>query len=484
MTLVKLALLHLGWLGTGLLVLELVAGGRRLSARRLREAYLTGMALHVAALYAWAALAPVPVAAGRGLIGAGLACGLLWLLLRRRRAGGLSAEDRPAGRAPGVGLPDLVLAAVLAPPLLLIVLSSWCVAMHHWDPLAIWATKAELLFHGEHLRSEAFVDPHRINPHHGYPIGYSLVLFEHAAAAGSPDELMMNRGQLVVVLAGLGLLGLLMAEWAGRRLAMAAVGLLLWAPAMWRPELATAASSGYADLPLGLCAALGAGLLVRGLAAADRGSLAAASACLVLAASFKPEGMVWAVMICGLGIAALALRPERRSPAPWLALLVPLAALGLIRLAQVHLPTTSDVAAPSGAEVAVLLGLLPRLAETVAEHLLANPLWGALRLFLPVALAVGLVRARRRPLALLGLAAPLYLGISIAVLGLIEVQAAAMDGYVLTMFPRLVVQLLPSALLFAVVLNSTAFARAPLPVTARPTSGSRSRPAGRSPAGR
>lgn len=43
---------------------------------------------------------------------------------------------------------------------------------------------------------------------------------------------------------------------------------------------------------------------------------------------------------------------------------------------------------------------------------------------------------------------------------------------------------LPSALLFAVVLNSTAFARAPLPVTARLTSGGRSRPAGRSPAGR
>ena len=484
MTVVKLVLLHLGWLGTGLLILELVAGGRRLSARRLLEGYLTGMALHVVALYAWAALAPVPVAAGRGLVGAGLVSGLVWLLLRRRRALPLPAAERREGRAPGAGLLDLVLAAVLAAPLLLIVLSSWCVAMHHWDPLAIWATKAELLFHGEFLRSEAFVDPHRINPHHGYPVGYALVLFEHAAAAGRPDQLMMNRGLLVIVLAGLALLGLLMAESAGRRMAMAAVGLLLWAPATWRPELATAASSGYADLPLGLCAALGAGLLLRGLATGDRGSLAAASACLLLAASFKNEGMVWVVMICGLGLAALALRPQRRSAALWLALLVPLAAVGLLRLAHVHLPTTSDVAAPSGADVAALLGLLPRLAETAVDHLLANPQWGVLRLFLPVALAVGLVRARREPLALLGLAAPIYLGIAVAVLGLIEVQAAAMDGYVLTMFPRLIVQLLPSALLFAVVLNGTSFARSPLPVTTRPGPGGRSDPAGRSPAGR
>ena len=457
MPIVKLALVHLGWLGSGWLILEIIVRGRRRSARRLLEGYFTGIAVHVVALYAWVAVAPLPMAAIRCLIAAGIAAGVVGLALHLRApvAATGGGVDRPT--TPRVSIVDLALAAQLAPPLALIILSGWCVALHQWDPLAIWSTKAGLLYHGEYLRSDAFADPDRVNAHHGYPIGYSLLLLEHTGAAGAPDELMMNRGLIVVVLAGLGLLGLLMAGWAGRRMAMAGLGLLVWTPALWRPELGGAASSGYADLPLGLCAALAAGLILRGVAATDSGSLTAGSACLVLAASFKNEGSILVVLICALGLATVAILPGRRPIREWLALTFPLVALVLLRLAHAHLPTSSDVSFPSIADIAALLALAPRLSTALYDNLLANPVWGMLSLFLPVAVAVGLVRARRQPLTLLALIVPLYLGIICVVLGLTEIQLGAMEKYARTMFPRLIIQLLPSAVLFAVVLNSSVF---------------------------
>ncbi len=450
----KLVLLHLGWLGAGLLALEMIASGQRVSVRRLIEAYFAGLALHVVVLYGWAALAPVPIVAARALIGSGLAMGLVWLVRRWRAAGADRAGSVAHRKRARLGLIDLVLAAQLAPPLLLIVFSAWCVPLHHWDPLAIWSAKAGLLFHGEFLRSEAFVNPDWLQPHQGYPIGYAIVLFEHAAAAGRCDELMMNRGLILTLATGLLLLGVLMSEWAGRRMAMATLGLLLWTPAVWQIGFAGAASSGYADLPLGLCAALAAGLFVRGLTTRDLQSLAAGSATLILALSFKNEGLLWTVLICGLGLATVAFSGERRNTGAWLALTTPLAALVLLRLAHSHLPTSSDVAVPSISEAIALLALAPRLATLAFAELIADPSWGVLRLFLPVALVIGLVRASRQPIALLGLAAPLYLMIALAVLGLTEVQWQAMEVYAQTMFPRLIIQLLPSALLFAVVLNS------------------------------
>jgi hypothetical protein len=470
MDILKLAVLHLGWVGTGLAILEAVSPRFRLTARGFFEAYFTGLALHVTVLYAGAAIGPVPVPAVRGLIAIGNMSGCAWVAIRmlsrdpdlnRLCAGENGPEsigESSAGQAAGRwSCLDLIIVAMLAPPVLLIFVSSWTVPLHNWDSLLIWTSKAGLLFHGEYLHSEAFTDPHWVHPHRGYPIGYSIVIFEHAAIAGRVDELTIHRGLTVFTGAGLALLTMLMSEWTGRRAALAALGLLVWTPVLVHPRFDGSISSGYADIPLGLCVALAAGLLVRGLAALDRSSLAAGAATLTLASSFKNEGMVWVALVCALTVIAAVLSRAGRRAAVWLALAAPIAAVAFIRLAHLGLPISSDVAPPTPADLVALAEIAPRLASLSVDLLLLDPSWGILRFFLPLALAAGLVRARHSPLVVVAFVVPCFLILDFAILGLTEIQSHNLAYSIERTFPRLIIQHIPVALFFSISLNGRDF---------------------------
>ncbi|MGD8441690.1 MAG: hypothetical protein PVG53_14255, partial [Holophagae bacterium] len=149
MSLIALAALHYGWLGMGLAALDRIRPGARPILRRLLEAYLTGLAINVVVLYLWAAWAPVPIAVPRLLIALGLGLGLVWIVRHRHEI------IDPPGRRFRFRIVDGLLIAVVIPPVLLVVVSTWSAPLYHWDPLAIWATKAGHLLHGEFLRSEA-----------------------------------------------------------------------------------------------------------------------------------------------------------------------------------------------------------------------------------------------------------------------------------------------------------------------------------------
>ena len=470
MSLIALAALHAGWLGMGLATLDLIRPGARPVLRRLLEAYVTGLAINVVVLYLWAACAPVQIAVPRVLTLLGLGFGLAWIVRHRHAIG------KPAGRRFRLRIVDVLLVVVVIPPILLVVVASWSAPLYHWDPLAIWATKAGHLLHGEFLRSEAFVDPLRVHAHRGYPIGYAVVLLEHGSLTGSNDQLMMSRGLAVMLIVALAFVATIIAEWSGRRMALAAIGLLVWTPVVFRPEIGGSLASGYADLPLGLCAAIAAGLLVLGLAQGDQRSAAAGAAALTLALTFKNEGMLWVVLICGLAVTAAARQARSLPRTTWLILLTPLIVMVALRIAHLQLPSSSDLWVPSGKEALAAVSLGPRVSIFVAEQLLANPSWGLLRIFLPAGLAIGLWRSRREPLAVVGLCGPLYLAAVVAVCGLTGVQLGGLDAFAVATLPRLVLQLIPSCVLFAVILNSSRFSE--------PKASAAINPAGNPPPGR
>jgi hypothetical protein len=455
-------LLHASWVGLGLLVLFRLEGSRDwppLLAVPL--GYFTGALLHVLALHGLllthASLAPLVW----GLIGAGLVA--LPSGLRGLRAQGAGATPGPssstAGRAQG--FLDLVLALALLPPAALIALQLVGLPDVDYDSVAFWNLKSAWLFHGERLHDPVFTDALRVHANPDYPLYRPIFALEHYVLLGAADDYASKPGFALQLLMGLTLLYALLRDGAGRTAALLALALLLWTPIMAAASISGSPGTTLVDFPLGLQFAASLGLSLRALRAPSSADVAGAMVAASGAALMKNEGTIWCALL--LPLVALALvtahgwsgRTRRRLA--WLAL--PATILLAWKHVQAGLTPQIYIRAPTSAQWMRLPEVLPRLAAAWWRSLLDVDRWGLLGIVLVGACTVGVLRQLRPvrarcarvllALVLLGQFCAVLLGVM-----LLEIQKGGFDNWMAHAWDRLILQLVPSALLLAVVLNA------------------------------
>ncbi len=470
-----LACIHFSYLGLGLFVLglkgmkpqltkrlspgtdeaerkRLSLGGGGVAGIDLSKAYLCGLTLQIAVLYAAVRFAPVAAELSIGLTVLGLIA-LVWRAWTHRGALATTLRHLAPRRQLLRTLPDLV----LIPPLLLIALLGTGVPVASFDGVAIWGTKALYLFNGEHLTSEAFTDSHRAHAHPGYPLLLPLFLNQHFVLEGAPDEMLAKRGLWVLTMIGVLLFHQLVRRWSGHAAATLATGVLLFAPVISTNPQGGSPTTLYADFPLAVFILASAGLFLRYLEDNTDADLAACAAALAAAVLVKGEGALWLFVFlpCAVGAAfAAGRRPTGRQ---WAILATPLAALALMKAAHAGLPPSSDIQAPSPSEVVGLVSTVPSLIGLMVESSLDYSRWGMLPWTALAGFAAGLLHQRRNPCAILALCAPALLAVDLTAMGLTEVQLGLFDYYAQYTFPRLLIQLTPVSLFFAVVLNGSEF---------------------------
>ncbi len=460
-----LLMVHLGYLGTGLLVVRLFgdsAIGFRL--RRLLVSYIVGLTCQISVLYAIAAAGPAPHTLAVLLTVVGV---LLWAFFS-----GVAIKDWWTGRPEKEQRLQLRMGDLLSPPMLLrlmlillllapvfsTLMIAKTVPVFGWDGIAIWSTKAYALFNGEHLHSDFFLDKDRVHAHPGYPIALPLFEFQHQAVDGEFREILITRALVTVLLIWLLAFFDIVSEFGGRTTGIAVCVLLMYTPVFFSPTVMGYPSSGFADFPIGALVALAVGWFNSWLIKGNGIDLLGSSAALAATVGVKNEGSVWVVLVLVIGLVSIVVvRPHMRRR-DLLVMSIPVVSLVALRLTHYHLPTSSDVHAPSLSEIKQLVDVIPQMVEFgVRGWLRRTRILGFLPVMVLVGYAMGIFRQWRNRNSILALVGPAMWLTIFMVMGLTEVQFGGLVQYSRVTFPRLLFQAIPVSLYWAVLMNSPLF---------------------------
>ncbi len=462
-----LFLVHLGFSGTGAALIRLLGQkAHLLSLRHLLIAYFTGMVSQIAFLYVIAAIRPVPHWVPVALSCAGTAYFLYVSIHGWRRR----QNRQPRTAVNPVPTPELWIRAtrwinvalimMLLVPLLINLMVAMHVPVFGWDGIAIWTSKASGLFYGEHLRSPFFADLNRTNEHPGYPIGQPLFLFHHAAVEGEFNEILLTRALMVFLCLWLLAVYDLIREFSGTTAGIAACVVLMYSPVFFTPNYMASPLSGFADVSIAAMMMLSVGWFTSWLLNGGDSHLVGATFALAAVGGIKNEGIVWVGVIWTLCLLSILVNHRKVKRQDLRLMSVPLVTLGVTRLFHAHLPTSSDVHAPSLTEVHELQSMFGELVHMLFGMLTdQHRILGYLPLIITVGLGMALARHWRNRQAVLALVAPAMLLVILAVMGLTKVELDNLDLYTQVTMPRLLLQAAPVSLYWAFILNSPKFPR-------------------------
>jgi hypothetical protein len=335
-----------------------------------------------------------------------------------------------------------------------------------YDSTAFWNPKAAWLAEGVGLDDALFTDPRRVHANPDYPLYRPLFAAEQYLLLGGADDHAAKPGFALHLLAGLLLLHALLRDAAGRVAAHLALALLLWTPLLGAAAVPGSPGTTYVDFPLGLQCAASLGFLLRALRTRATADVAAAMLAACAAALMKNEGAIWCALLLPLGAAALLLGWPgcARRALPWL--LLPALLLGAWKLVQSGLAREVLIRPPTPDQLVRLPEVAPRMAAAWWHSLLDLPHWGFLGLVLVPACVLGVLRQAlpwpsrpdRARLARAALAlVPLgQLGAVLLGVMLMELQKGRLDHWMEHAWDRLILQLVPAALLLAAELNRPA----------------------------
>jgi hypothetical protein len=364
-----------------------------------------------------------------------------------RRAGVPDPAPRPGG-----GRLDRVEKALLAMVLFglgTVALSNVTFPLRDWDGRATWNLKATLLASEGQVLGPAFTDVNRFQPHPRYPLLWPLAQSSVYLAAGRRDALVA-RSLSTLALAGLA--AILFAETRrarGRPTALALTALLCTVPALtaW---IDGGAIGGYADPIL---AAFAGAALAAGLASRD-GRAGAGAVCGVFLAGAvltKVDGLAHAAgLLAALAVAALVGRDRGRRRVllrgAAVAALFAIAAVALYAIWSHLIPDRLDENHLGYVRPAGLWTHRERFG-LVARHwggeLLATYHWG---LFWPGLILLGLLEPAVWKSREMRLAGP-YAAVVVAVATSVYLQAWSFENLMKVTTGRVLIQLLPAALL-------------------------------------
>lgn len=440
-------LTELGALGWGLAVM------RRFSTTpggllHVAIAWLLGTATELLVLYGLAAAPGFRPTAAVGLTVAGLMALAFVAIAERSRWQAAMRMMRPHWTPR-----RLALVAIVALPVAVLVLRGLVLVPTGYDGLGIWVSKASLLVQGEGLRDEAFTDPARINPHRGYPIGFPLLISRASAWTGRVDLRQVSHGLLLHGLALLGVLTTLVSRRVGWTRALIGAAFLLWTARWVRGSFGYHLTSGFVDPFIGLVVGCAAAALALWLVERDRAMLHALAASVWIASTMKNEGLAWALLLVVTAAVASSVSTRPTAMKDWGLVIAPVVALGLARLAHLHLPSTADISAPDAAASGALLESGLTVLRTVPLQLVTQyPAMMIPVVVVGAALIAALVTSRRRDLMALALAPIGWLFITAGVLVLVEHQVGGVEHWIGNMLSRLIDQAIPATLVLALTL--------------------------------
>jgi hypothetical protein len=343
---------------------------------------------------------------------------------------------------------------LLTPAIYLITLRLVAVPDISFDPTAFWNLKAKYLFYGQHLWTDTFLDPDRINAHRDYPLYMPIFNFEHYSIIGKADDFATKPGTWIYYGTGLLLFFCLVSEWAGNKVALLTTSFVLYSPAYSYDAYASITST-YVDFPLSLMILVSTGFLLRYLRSRHTidcfGAAMAASSAILQ----KTEGTVWAVIFVAFTI--LIIPTIRKNDYAWL--LLPICILSGWYLIKSRLPYGLDIYRPTITQILELWTVAPKmLVAWFASFFKIEP-WGLLPFFTIPAFMIALIRNMQNKIKLVpALMVLCYLGSNFVAFMLLDIQVGRFDYYMRVSYDRHIIHILLVSIFLAVAMNTPKFA--------------------------
>jgi len=348
-----------------------------------------------------------------GLTSAAVLCALLLtvtssLIRRRGTSGGLA--PRTAGYSGRVL--EITLMLVYAGLALAIVRLAAVSNLFAWDGWAIWAAKANALYHDGDVWSPVFREPEYVLQHLEYPVLMPSLEALSAEALGRFDPNLIDiEASIVLVAYGLAIWGVLRLLIPRGAAAAVALGLTGSAP------LTVNAVANYADTVVAVFTALGLLMVLVWLARDGTAWLAVGTLFLAACALTKSEGLLFAVaaILSALALASRFGRSRRLAAVSGVMCLFPAAAWSVVD--RVNGPGADNVDLGRILQPAAFMDRFLRAVDSMATELAVD--WPVATLAVTVALLAAASTRTWRP------AAFMLLWIGLALGGLVLVYAVS-----------------------------------------------------------
>ncbi|MFO7767599.1 MAG: hypothetical protein R6W82_01360 [bacterium] len=450
-----LGILHLSYVGMGMLLLDLPtwqdrSGLRRRDTWQMSCCYFTGLTAHIILLY----LAALTVGVRPWMVYLLGTVGLSGFVTRIR-----GGAEEPVSSGGPTRSRDRVLVllwlGVAAVPLLYVAATIVTLPAVGYDSTAIWYPKALHLHGGGSVWSAYFTDPGLVHPHPSYPLFLPLFIAGQLSAPGIAGDFLVKPGVLYLYVMGfLAVFGALRRHLASHH-ALAALALLLYAP-----FLGPAAGSGptvslYADFPLAIAILMTVVGLSGYLATGRIQDLWGATAGLVMAVLLKDEGSAWLFSVFVVLLAAYRYS-DLREPVRgvlrvlWLPGLV---AVVLIAV-RLYLPAGSDLGPPDAEMLLALPGAALRVAGAWLWDLVNPWRWGVLFTTVLLLTGAGLLGGAPKGWGWVLLMILLQWLVYVTAMALLDLQGAGANYYRGATWDRLALHLVPSLLAAATAFHA------------------------------
>lgn len=451
---IRILLLHLSYLGIGLVMMRLLF---KLDDYPwyliLPVGYFVGVLIHVIILHtAIVATVTSPLVSWALLIiGVHGLVYEIWLAIKTKS---IRASCVTGSKWPLISCASI--AVILIPVVYLVSLKVVGVPDISYDPTCFWNLKAKYFFYGDHVWTDAFMDTHRIHPHHRYPLYMPIFTFEHFSILGAADDFLTKPGTWIYYWTGMVLFFMLMREWAGTFVALMVIALMLYSPLYSYRSIQGGITTTHVDFPLSLMIMASVGLFLRYLRYENQMDIFGAMMFVSSAILQKQEGLVWFLLFGTFSVVGMWLSHKRKE-CGWLTL--PLVVLCAWLFVQVQLP--HEVAPfhwPTVQDLARLDETAPKMFNAWIASILKIRLWGFIPFFAIPAFAIGFLRNLRNiPNLTPAFMVLCYLGAIFLVIMLIDIQHDLFDYYMLRTYDRLIIHILPVSLLLATVMNTRKF---------------------------
>ena len=332
-----------------------------------------------------------------------------------------------------------------------------------YDSLAFWNLKAKFFFYGEHLWTEAFLDPNRVSPHQNYPLYRSLFLFEHFSILGAADDFLCKPGFWIYYWTGVVLFFLLLQEWVSLSVALMLIGIFLYTPLYSFKAVQGAITTTYVDFPLSIMILGSVGSLLRYFVHGNKIDIFCSMTFVGSAIMMKREGSIWFILFTIFTFLALYLYHQKKWHNDYLWLGIPLFIYFSWKIIVAELPYSSELHPLTSSELVQLISSFPKTIIVLAKTLLNRDMWGVFGLFVTLIFIVGLLKNIKKDSIYALLPACMvigYLGCIILLIMMLDVQTDRFTHFTekpYSLIHRLIIHIAPSALFLATVLNSSKF---------------------------
>ena len=456
-------LLHLSYLGLGLLIISLIFKHEEYPySFRLLIAYFVGIFVNVLFIHiAIIATLTSPLISWSFLIigMAGLACEIRFVI--KTNVIKLNAFFS----SPKNLILNISITILLIPVLYLITLKLVGLPDVTYDSTAIWNLKAKFFFYGEHLWTDAFMNTYRVHPNSDYPLYMPIFIFEHFSIIGMADDWVTKFGTWIYYTSGMILFFMIIRQWTGTKIALLATIFMLYSPLYSYNSIQGSITNTYMDFPLSLMIAASVGLFIRYQFHNNPLDIFGASVFVASAILLKREGSLWFILFVSFALLAMVFTRKKSWQNEYAWLILPILVFFCWQLIRTRMPPPiSDIQITTSFEIITsepvfsLSSIFTKMIKAWLISIIKIRLWGLFPIFVIPYFVFGLlINLRNLTILLTAFMVLGYLGGIFLALMLFDLNTGGFDGYMIFVYHRAIIQLLPVSLLLAIFMNSNKF---------------------------